>query len=178
MLRSGCLASDWVRIAALVAACAASARADAPRLCWEDLAGLAAPARASLVRELRALLPGLDVERGTAERPCDREPAIRLAIHAVRQDAPDDALGLAHTRAGRIEPRLEVFVAPVMRLTGAADWEVVGRALARVAAHEAIHYIQQRADHDDHGLFSAHLTAEGLTRRERPTMHIALARLP
>ena len=165
-------------VVALLASGVTGARADAPRLCWEDLAGLAAPARASLVRELRALLPGLDVERATAERPCDRGATIRLAILDARRDIPADALGLAYTRGGRIEPRLEVFVEPVVRLTGAADWEVVGRALARVAAHEAIHYIQQRAGHDEHGLFSAHFTADGLTRRERPVMHIALARLP
>ena len=101
-----------------------------------------------------------------------------MAILAGRRDAPADALGLAYTRGSRVEPRLEIFVEPVVRLTGAADWEVVGRALARVAAHEAIHYIQQRADHDEHGLFSAHLTAEALTRRDLRPMHLALARLP
>ena len=128
-----------------------------------------------MVRELNALAANLDLEM--ADRACSPVAGadILVSLVAERPGVPPDALGLAHSERGLILPRLEVLVGAVMRLTKAGDRETLGRALARVAAHELLHYQRQTGDHDAHGLMQARLTPADLLSEElRPRMMASL----
>ncbi len=142
-------------------------------VCLEDRAEIGVPARAGLLRELHALLPGIEVELGRCNALGDAD--VALAVLRSREGVPVDALGLAYRADGAILPRLELFVDPVMRLTRAGDWETLGRALARVAAHELLHYRRQSGDHDPHGLLQARLSAAELVSEDlRPRLVASL----
>lgn len=76
---------------------------------------------------------------------------------------PGDALGSARRNgAGEILPEFAVYVAPVARLVGTRLPGVLGRSLARVAAHELGHYLGQRERHDREGLMSEFFTGPQL----------------
>lgn len=150
-------------------------QSSAMKVCVEDRSGLGAPARAGFVREMQALLPDIELELERCH-PFNGSDIV-LTVLQSRSGIPLDALGLAHTANGAILPRLEVFVDPVMRLTQAADWNTLGRALARVAAHELLHYRDQTAEHDAHGLLQARLTPHDLLAEElRPRPAASLHR--
>ncbi|MCB9383245.1 MAG: hypothetical protein H6509_01420 [Bryobacterales bacterium] len=154
---------------------AALAQAEGLKVCIEDRAGVGVPARAGLLRELHALLPKLDLE--VADAGCNTlgDAGVLLSLRSERAGIPEDALGLAFRGNGEILPRLEVFVEPVVRLTRAGDWETVGRALARVAAHELMHYSRQSDQHATHGLMQARLSASELVSEDlRPRFVAAL----
>ena len=153
-------------------------RADELRVCVEDRAGLSAPARAGLLRELNALLPEVELLLGSDACHAEASSDVLLSVVDSRPGIPADALGLAfRASSGAILPRLEIFVDPVARLTGAGDWQVLGRALARVAAHELLHYSRQTGDHDAHGLLQSRLTPSELTSEEnRPRLIASLHR--
>lgn len=141
------------------------------RVCIEDRADIGGPARAGLLRELRALLPNHEYE--LTEGLCNVLDGadVLLSIVDERRGIPPDALGLAYRAGGAILPRLEVFVRPVLRLTRAGDWETLGMALARVAAHELIHYREQTDTHRTQGLMQARLTRAELVSEElRPRL--------
>src|SRR5690606_6133484 len=100
---------------------------------------------------------------------------VQLTILGSRAGIPDDALGLAHRADGAILPRLEVFVDPVLRLTQTRDGATLGRALARVASHELLHYLRQTSEHQAHGLLRERLTPTDLVSEEvRPRLVAAL----
>jgi hypothetical protein len=129
----------------------------APRwqVCLTDEAGLNTPARAAFQREFSVLVSSREAD--LVWDLCDAvEPgAIILRVRtAPPSTVPEDALGLARLKGPRITAPLEVYVAPVMQLLdGHANcWAVVGRALARVAAHEVAHLLTQKGDHDQQGL--------------------------
>ncbi|MEZ5361292.1 MAG: hypothetical protein R2748_02845 [Bryobacterales bacterium] len=156
-------------------ATAAAAQAKGLSVCIEDRAGVGVPARAGLLRELHALLPKLEVH--VAEQSCNAlgDADVLLSLRTERSGIPEDALGLAYRGNGEILPRLEVFVEPVLRLTRAGDWETVGRALARVAAHELMHYGRQSDQHSTHGLMQARLSASELINEDlRPRLAASL----
>ena len=117
--------------------------------------------------ELRLLFPGheLQFQRGTCA-----DSAVALSIRDSRSDVPADVLGLAHRRNDGIAPRIELFLQPIMRYSGATGWETAGRALARVAAHELLHYLQQSSGHAEEGLLRAKLSRDDLVSefRSRP----------
>jgi hypothetical protein len=145
------------------------------RVCLEDRTGIGAPTRAGMVRELNALLPDLDLD--VAERGCSPVAGADILLSLVdeRPGVPPDALGLAHSERGLILPRLEVLVGAVLRLTKASDRQALGRALARVAAHELLHYQRQSGDHDAHGLMQARLAPSDLLSEElRPRLMASL----
>jgi hypothetical protein len=110
------------------------------------------------VRELHALFPKLDVEVEQGRCNMLGGSDVLLTILEARPGIPSDALGLAYRGNGAILPRLEVFVTPVMQLTQTGDWETLGRALARVAAHELLHFQLQTGEHQSHGLLRARLS--------------------
>jgi hypothetical protein len=152
-----------------------ASQATAMRVCLEDRVGMGVPARAGLVGELRALAPDVEVEIRAEGCNGIAGSDVVLTVLGSRPEAPSDALGLAYRGNGTILPRLEVFVDPVMRLTRAADWQTLGRALARVAAHELLHYRRQTDEHDASGLFQARLTPTELLSEElRPRLAAAL----
>lgn len=150
-----------------------ASQASAMKACLEDRSGLGAPARAGFVRELHALLPQIHLERGHCNALIGSE--VVLTVLDSRPGVPEDALGLAYRSDGVILPRLELFVDPIMELTQAGDWETLGRALARVAAHELLHYRRQTGEHDAHGLLQARLTPAELVSEEiRPRLAASL----
>jgi hypothetical protein len=123
---------------------------------------------------LHALFPKLEL---TFDDNCDGLTGsdVLLTVLDERPGIPSDALGLAYRAADKILPRLEVFVERVRRLTGAGDWETVGRALARVAAHELLHYRNQTGEHAAHGLMQARLSrAELVSEDLRPRLLASL----
>jgi hypothetical protein len=125
-----------------------------------------------LDRFLRALFLS-EMSRGAAGRLTE----VRFSSDSIRPNsgavvmtlkfAPPSrypqALGLARTSKGRILPVIEIYVDPVAKLlppnSPPAD---LGRALGRVAAHELLHYVSQRAGHDASGFFSESLGPEAL----------------
>lgn len=73
----------------------------------------------------------------------------------VRDEGPPEepvALGRTRIQDGRVTPDIEVFAAPVARMIGTRLPSVLGRAMARVAAHEFGHLWSQSKGHTSHGL--------------------------
>jgi hypothetical protein len=67
---------------------------------------------------------------------------------------------------GRVLPLIELYTSNVARsLERHAGAERFGRALARIAFHELLHYTRQQHEHDWHGLFSPALNASALLAR-------------
>jgi hypothetical protein len=115
-------------------------------VCVEDRVRLERAAMAGFLLEFKTLLPEWEIG------PCG--PG-RLRI-ALRFDPParfSRALGLTWHAGERVLPAVEVYLNPILRALGEARTPgIVGRALARVAAHEVVHYGMQRLDHDSTGL--------------------------
>lgn len=74
------------------------------------------------------------------------------------------ALGLTHVSDGRVLPFVEMEVEPVRRMI-AGDEEMLGRGLARVAAHEIHHVLTASGAHDSDGLTKAVFTRHDLQAR-------------
>ncbi|MGQ9634841.1 MAG: hypothetical protein ACUVXB_11425 [Bryobacteraceae bacterium] len=126
----------------------APAAAQPSRLCVEDRVRLDASVTDSFRRELRTLLPGWQLAS------CGPD-SVRLIFRFDPPARYGAALGLAWCAQDRVLPVVEVYLNPVLRtLAGARSGEIVGRALARVAAHEVAHYVLQRLDHDASGLLN------------------------
>jgi hypothetical protein len=65
-----------------------------------------------------------------------------------------------------LQPIGSLDCAAVSSYLGAVTPNVFGRALGRVLAHEIYHYITQRRDHSDRGLFASSLSDISLTSGE------------
>ena len=126
------------------------------QVCVEDDASLlTTPVRAAVLREFQTLV-GSRVARIEFERCSVDSPRMRLAIKDEPPSQFEDVLGLAYRDRDRIEPVLHVFRGPLVRYLGAPNSsEAVGRAVARVAAHEATHFLHQQAHHCERGLMRA-----------------------
>jgi hypothetical protein len=110
--------------------------------------------RTAFEKELLALLQDRHVTFDCAARD-----AIRLNILNSAPRLHGHALGIARKKAGRILPDLELYVQPViLRLGHLRVSGVVGRTLARIAAHEMVHYLDQRHDHDEAGILQPSFT--------------------
>lgn len=122
----------------------------------EDRANLNFQARERFQEELATL-----VAAGGEECVLVRFRQVPSGRHAT-------ALGLAYADRGRILPIIEVYVRPVERLLNKEfHAAALGRALARVAAHEILHYRLQRFTHDQAGLFKESLGQADLTNTAR-----------
>ena len=97
---------------------------------------------------------------------CNEEGAIQIHFLRAHPSEPN-ALGAARTRRERVLPRLEVYSDPVAALIGTRLPGLLGKALARVTAHELIHYVRQETAHAHSGAFSGHYTP-GLLLAARP----------
>ena len=152
----------------LVALATPSIAGGAWKICVEDGGSLlGTPVRAAVVREFRSLMGG-QVERIEFEECASGVPQMRLAIKAEAPEGLDGVLGLAYRRRDRVEPRLNVFHGPLVRYIGEPNnATAIGRALARVAAHEAAHFLEQQAHHCEFGLMRAVLPAYELAARDR-----------
>lgn len=134
----------------------------APLTVWvEDRVRLDRAARAAFETELRALLEARNLAIHYVAEP--GPDAVQVALHRNPPAARPRTLGHTYCADSRVLPQIEVFLYPVLRMLGGASWpETLGRALARVAAHEVLHYATQRTDHDRDGLFQPGLTAHAL----------------
>ncbi len=128
---------------------------------------LNAPLRAAMLREFRAVMHTQGARMDFGECPSNAG-RVQLEILEEPPEGLEGVLGLAYRRNERIEPRLKVFYGPIVRFVGNPNsGEAVGRALARVAAHEAAHYIQQRPTHCRHGLLQSSISAQELLATSR-----------
>ena len=152
---------------------------DTWQICVEDGSSLlTSPVRGAVVREFR-LLMGRQVARIEFEECAPDGPLMRLTISAEAPEGLDGVLGLAYRRSGRVQPILKVFHGPLMRYIGEPNNAyAIGRALARVAAHEASHFLGQQTHHCRIGLMRAVLPPFELAAKDRwPFLRTARCRV-
>lgn len=132
-------------------------------VCVQDTESLLnTPLRAAMLREFREVIgsPAASLRFAGCEEGAGQ---VLLEIKGEPPPPLKDVLGLAHRRHGRIEPKLEIFYGPMVRyLGGPNSFLAIGRALARVAAHEAAHFLEQQSGHCGHGLLRATFPAHEL----------------
>ena len=127
-------------------------------VCLEDRVGLGPAARTAFERELETHLPVRLSPATSTDSGC-----ILIQVRTVAPQRYASALGLVYRTGERILPVIEVYVRPVVALLDReARADLLGRAIARVAAHELVHYSEQRGDHENAGLFRASLSAREL----------------
>lgn len=130
-----------------------SGRAGEWAVCVRDEAALlTAPSRAAILQEFQKLMAGERAKLIFGACP-ERPLRIDLSISAAAPEHLPGVLGRARRGRDGIEPRLEVFYYPLIRYLGDPNsFTAIGRALARVAAHEAGHFLAQQGHHCSHGL--------------------------
>lgn len=139
-----------IRVLLPLAVFSALAEAQVRQVCLDDQAGLNAPAKGSFYQEFQALVGPRGV--GLEDSECGPD-AIHLALFAKAEGREADVLGAARQEQTRIAPRLEIYLDRVVAMMPESRcWNVVGRALARVAAHEVAHFIDQNPGHSQTGL--------------------------
>jgi len=132
---------------------------------------LTPPVRGAVTREFHSLMRGHGT--GLAFGKCTKDGS---RIHLVIKDEPpsglESVLGLARRNRDRIEPQLQVFYGSLVRYLGEPNSsEAVGRAVARVAAHEAAHFLDQQPHHCQRGLLQAMLSAYELLAADPAPFH-------
>lgn len=141
-------------------------------VCVTDTSALLTPpVRGAATREFHSLMGGHGA--GLAFDKCTKG---RLRIHLLIKDEPpgglEGVLGLARRKRDRIEPQLQVFYGSLVRYLGEPNnAEALGRAVARVAAHEAAHFLNQQPHHCERGLLQAMLSAYELLAAEPSPFH-------
>ncbi len=123
------------------------------------------PVRTQIILESRTARPGTsgDVIYVNVNRTC--RPAFV---------STEGALALTHSVDGVIQPLIEIDCAKVATfIRSSAD---LPRALARVLAHELLHYLLQEPCHAEHGIFQFSFTPFELTNPAIPALgHAVLA---
>ena len=138
----------WKSAVALLVAGVASA--EVRSICVDDRVALNAFSRKAFDVEIREL-----IRLPLASAPC-KGPVVSLVISTHPPARYARALGLAHRTGDRIFPQLEIYTQPILKMLGERTSAAqLGRALARVAAHELGHYLRQQVHHDDKGLMRA-----------------------
>ena len=138
-------------------------------VCVTDTAAvLTPPVRGAVTREFRSLMGSQGA--GLAFDKCSTgKPRMHLLIEDEPPNGLEGVLGLARRKHGRIEPQLQVFYGSLMRYLGEPNGaEALGRAVARVAAHEAAHFLTQQPHHCARGLLQADLSAYELLAADSP----------
>lgn len=97
---------------------------------------------------------------------CDEDGAVRVYFKRFHP-RESSALAAARTWRDRVLPMLEVYTEPVAALIGTRLPGLLGKAMARVTAHELTHYVRQETEHAAAGGFSGQYTA-GLLLAARP----------
>lgn len=97
---------------------------------------------------------------------CDEDGAVQVYFMRFHPREAS-ALGAARTRRESVLPLLEVYSEPVAALIGTRLPGLLGKAMARVTAHELTHYVRQETEHAEAGGFSGQYTA-GLLLAARP----------
>lgn len=132
-------------------------------VCVEDPQSLlSTPLQAAMLREFHTLMGGRISRLRFAG--CDGMPLrIALKVKQAPSTVLDGVLGLARIRSAHVEPRLEIYYQPMLRYLGNPNSsEAIGRALARVAAHETEHFLAQQVQHCRAGLLRSRFPAPEL----------------
>ena len=156
-------------IAVLVAVLGGSSVLNASwTVCVEDNESLLnTPVRAAILREFPSVIGGRGARLEFRACPAD-SPRLQLAVSREPPDHLAGILGLARRRSDGMEPTLRVFHLPLVRYLGAPNnASVIGRAVARVAAHEVAHFLNQQPHHCANGLLRARFPAYELAARNR-----------
>ncbi len=128
---------------------------------------LSMPVRGAMLKELQAILGGR-MAKIEFQRCLPGDSGITLRIQPEPPPELHGVLGLAYRVENRIEPELRIFHGPLVRYLGRPNNALaVGRALARVAAHEAGHFLDQQVHHCATGLMRAALPAHDLLTKDR-----------
>ena len=123
------------------------------RVCVYNLADLNQPVIGSMNVEVAELLHGRRVSFEHAPCVARSEGTIYLLLRRQGPENETDALGRAPVFNGKVLRVLDVYVQPTLGLIGRMDSStLIGRALARVAAHEVSHFIDQDLRHSGRGL--------------------------
>lgn len=118
------------------------------RVCLNDTSRLGAEVHRSMRAELGRLLPGVEILP-----VCGSRPLTTATISFLPAANRPLVLGSALRTREKVLPVIEVYTGAVRSaLNGRADSRTFGKALARVAAHEAVHYFEQKMSHDEAGL--------------------------
>ncbi len=112
-------------------------------LCFAPPHAVAPDVRSQWQQELRLILHHSGYELKLAA--CTPE-SIELRVLRSNPRQPQ-ALGAARTSQSRIEPVVEIYLDPLAELIGTRLAGPLGRAMARVTAHELRHVVGQQAHH-------------------------------
>jgi hypothetical protein len=155
----------------MVFALAAARFCPGVEICLEDRAKLSLPAIAAMQTELSLIVP--DARIKSVSDTCD----FHLTIRADSMPGRPDVLGRTPVSGGHILPRAEVFAPSVIHLLGdLRSHTLLGRAIARVAAHEIGHHLSQQGDHQESGLMRSQLTAAQLVGADRVPLMLRVRR--
>ena len=155
----------------MVFALAAARFCPGVEICLEDRAKLSLPAIAAMQTEFSLIVPNARIQAGSGA--CD----FQLTIRSDAMPGRPDVLGRTPVSAGQMLPRAEVFAPSVIHLLGdLRSHTLLGRAIARVAAHEIGHYLSQRGDHHESGLMRSRLTAAQLVGTDRVPLMLRVRR--
>ena len=162
-----------VRAALVLTAALPSALGAAWTVCVQDSdALLSAPVRAAALREFGELMGArrASLDFGDCSVAGRR---IQLEVLAEAPEYPDNVLGQAYRRRERIEPLLKVHYGSLVRYLGHPNNAyAIGRAVARVAAHETMHFLDQDPSHCSHGLLRSGFGAwELMASDSKPFLH-------
>ncbi len=153
-----------IRVVLPLALLAGLGQAQTRKVCLDNQADLKAPALGSFYTEFRSLVGSHGVALTESACPPD---AIHLALYPRAAVAETDVLGAARVEGDKVEPKLEIYLDRVVALMPESHcWDTLGRALARVAAHEVAHYIDQDQRHADTGLLRAQFSGEQLASED------------
>jgi len=124
------------------------------RLCWADQTGISQVTFESFVQELAVLTQdtGLQVRWEACTVP-PQPDTVRIFVLPDPRGSRWSALGVAYVSNSEVLPLIELYSNRIGEyLGGLRSPYVVGRALARVAAHELAHYLLQDPGHESEGL--------------------------
>jgi hypothetical protein len=138
----------------------AIAQAQIRPVCLDDRIGLNPFSRKALESEFRQLM---EDRFGLALSDECSPSTVAVVISAHPPSRYSRALGLAYRGKSGVLPELRIYTQPVLRLLGdQVSAAQLGRALARVAAHEVGHYFLQQLHHDEEGVMRASFESKHL----------------
>jgi hypothetical protein len=97
---------------------------------------------------------------------------VRLQVKSM-PPTESSALGAARVRDGRVLPTIEIYATSISALMRSTLPALVGRGMARVAAHEIGHYVLQSTSHSK-GLMTEYYTAAHLLVKDNRPFRIPL----
>lgn len=166
-----------IMIAMAAALAVAPARAG-QRVVIVDQAGLEPAVRGVFQKELALLIGHRHLRFRWSSKAQVADGEIRLAIQPGIFTERPEALGLARLERGKVAPDLAVFPdAIAARLANPSSCAMLGRALARVASHEVIHYLEQSPGHHANGLMREFFSSDELASDDpAPFRRVSLGR--